>query len=101
MNCKKGDLAICVAAYNTGAMVECLDLLQVSDAAYSAYGMDWWVVRALSSAYDYARNKPLQCGEISNCPDSALRPLRGDIKGEEDLYSLPKEAPRETIPVER
>lgn len=81
MNCKQGDIAW-VFNFNSidyGKVVTCIRLALSSDlAGVGDFGLLWVTDRPLSWA---TKKNPFF--ELNLCPDSFLRPLRGDLSNDE------------------
>jgi len=106
MNVKENDLAIVVAGDppNLGTLVEVLRLEEID------HGMPWWVCNLLSGAprvfdqrfkYTDTPAQPQLPGTKVLIADIILRPLRGDLRGEEygnqSSTDLTKRQPAERV----
>jgi len=96
MNCREGDLAICIHQPAEGALVRCVRL---SDCAIG--GDLWWDVELLSTAISSASlSMDLRCvAQVKEtilpagtanvlARDKWLRPLRGELTDEDKLQGL-------------
>lgn len=88
MNCKKGDLAIIVSSScgNEGKIVQCLELVftdRIPDTTGKMHRHarrmhpSWRIDRSINfaDAFDTV--------QVMYCSDARLRPLRGDLRGDD------------------
>ena len=88
MNCKKGDLAIIVSSFcgNEGKIVQCLELL-ITDIFLDTEGKSHLHKRGVQPAWRIDRPINFSNGfdtvQVMYCSDARLRPLRGDLNGDD------------------
>ena len=90
MNCKQGDLAIIVRSTcgNEGKIVHCLELFPAGFALiHPDLGPVWRVDRRISSIWSNGSVAFDDC----HVPDSALRPIRGDLLDDSETSTQPRE----------
>jgi hypothetical protein len=92
-NCKPGDLAIVVQAYNAcnvGTIVKVLRLSGDQEALYTPGAYLIWIVEA-AHLLTYDHSGVLKTERTGPVPDSYLRPIRGNPKNEERLTESRKD----------
>ena len=88
MNCKKGDLAIIVSSScgNEGKIVKCLELL-ITDSFPDTDGRRQWHIKGVHPIWRIDRpinlSNNFDTVQALYCSDERLRPLRGDLNGDD------------------
>jgi hypothetical protein len=102
MNCKKGDLAIIVSSScgNEGKIVQCLELLITGSFPDTKGGWQWHVkgvhpVWRIDRPINFAN--AFDTVQVMYCSDTRLRPLRGDLNGDDIESTTEKKNELETI----
>lgn len=95
LNCKKGDLAIIVSSTcgNEGKIVQCLELL-ITGTIPDTNGELHLHRRGVAPVWRI--DKPINFAnaldvvQVMYCSDAKLRPLRGDLSGDDDETTTEK-----------
>jgi hypothetical protein len=101
MNCKKGELAIIVSSScgNEGKIVQCLELL-ITDRFLDTEGRPHRHINGVQPVWRIDR--PINFANAFNtvqvmyCSDARLRPLRGDLNGDDTESTTEKKNELET-----
>jgi hypothetical protein len=102
MNCKKGDLAIIVSSScgNEGKIVQCLELL-ITESFPDTKGRRQWHIGGVHPVWRIDRpinfRNTFDTVQIMYCSDAKLRPLRGDLNGDDTESTTEKTNELETI----